>query len=546
MNITEPNIFSPIADAAGADDSMQSGKAKHIISDQAELPIARYVSFSDLGLPAHYTAFSALYATGEQTAILLIADTAAEDHQAFDLRDRIASSPYVHITEQLATAEIISVAHAANVEAESTDNTHIETIAFALIDEAHARGASDIHMETRGNHADVLFRIDGVRVKIRTYTMKTAMAINSVLFNVHADPAAKTQDWTEKEWLDTVVPYTQANGEAVQLRFNSGPIYPSGNVSTVLRLGAQSKMRQLEELGYTEPQIAHAEDMIIGSQGMVILVGPTGSGKTTTMHALLDRIEDLRGAETKVMTLESPVELHRPNATQVSISDNRESASYRSALRATFRQDPDGVMFGEIQERPEAEYVKNLVLAGRKLVTTLHVFEVFAVFARLRELGIPDSVLYMPGFISGVIYTRLLPKLCTHCRTPLEPENRAKQMRTNAYKRLKAVIPDDHSAIHVRTRKGCEKCNMTGYKGRTPCVEMLIPDRTLLAYLRKDDETAARDYWLTANPDLDIDGRGHSAIAHAVHWMLDGVIDPNDIEIFLGPLVIEKPSTAQE
>lgn len=511
-----------------------------VISDKEGLPYGRYIALHSLDIPKHYKEFAAVFADGESSICLLLADTKSESHEAFDLRNRLAQSKLKLSREDLATFEIIKIAH-ENHEQSDIDKTEVEKAAHQLINEAYEMGASDIHIETRTTVAQVYFRIDGTRIKIRQYSMKSAIAICSVLYNIHADSSAKTKDWSDSEILDTVIPHKPENGEPIQIRFNSGPIYPSGNIQSVMRLAGENSVRSLEELDYTQAQIDAAEDLIVGSQGMVILVGPTNSGKTTTMHALIERIMDLRGPGTKVTTIERPVESVLPKATQVSVSDSRESASCESALLATFRQDPDVIMFGEMQERTAAEHVKNLVLAGRKLLTTLHVFEVFAVFARLRELGVPDSVLFMPRFISGVVYQRLLPKLCPHCRVDLADNNALNQLRKNTYKRLMSAVPEVGANVKVKGA-GCRHCFHTGHKGRVPCLEMLIPDGKFLDLLRRGDETGARNYWLTSHKELDIGGRGPTAMSHAVHRMMQGQVSPGDIEIFLGPIIIEKPA----
>lgn len=514
---------------------------RSVIAEQEDLPAGKYISFASIGIPDAFSAIGALYSRGENSATVLIAESASNSHDTHELLRRLKGTSYKKLVEQLATTEIIRVAHESHSHEETTDDTDTERAAWELISEAIEMGASDIHIETRSSHAEVLLRIDGVRTLLRHYSVSSITAICNVLFTVHADASAKTKDWDTSIVMDTVITHTTESNEVVNLRFSSGPIYPAGNFQVVMRIMGETSVRTLETINYRPPQIAAAEDMIVGSQGMVILVGPTNSGKTTTMHALLGRIKNLRGEGTKITTIESPVEYPLPGATQSNVSETREGANFEACLRATFRQDPDVVMVGEIQERVAAESVKNLVLAGRKLLATLHVFEVFAVFSRLRELGVPDSVLYMPKFISGVVYQRLIPKLCTDCKVPLAIDNAEGQLRSGTYRRLAELVELSKRPVFLRG-KGCKSCKKTGYKGRLPVVEMLIPDKMLLDLLRKGDETAARNYWLTSNPELEIGGLGNTAMAHAVEHLVAGLIDPNDIEIYLGPLVIEKPS----
>jgi type II secretory ATPase GspE/PulE/Tfp pilus assembly ATPase PilB-like protein len=417
-----------------------------------------------------------------------------------------------------------------------------------LIEEAIHKCTSDIHIETRGSYAQVYFRIFGERVEQAPMSKATATDICNALYTVHGDADNKSVAWNPKVVQSTAIEYKSKSGKHVQLRFESGPIYPAENFQCVMRVLVMDEqtIRPLEDIGYTPQQVEAIEEMLLGAQGLVILVGPTNSGKSTSMQAFLQRTRERRGDTIKIETVEDPVEYIIPGACQMGVPrgrtelmDSATGSIFTTFLKSTLRHDPDVVMVGEVRDQESAESVKNQVLAGLKVVTTLHVFEVFAVFTRLRELGVPPSVLFMHNFISGVIYQRLVPVVCPHCAISVGEAMKQGRLRNTTFERLSRVV-DLHSD-NVRVRGvGCRHCNYAGIIGRTPCAELLVPDDILLGMLSRGDETGARQYWLSRE-ELNVDGRGVTAVAHAIQKMRQGMLDPTDIEKFLGKLVAETP-----
>lgn len=517
-----------------------------VISDLDGLPKAQYVDFGTHALPESAKDTFAVYKRSDRHFILLVAEEAVNGHLHFDFEHRLKRIGVIaRIEVQVATREMIAVAHSKNLAVKEEDDTDTQTAAWNLVKDAIQKGVSDIHIETRNEHADILYRIDGERANPETISSDLATAICNVLYTIQADNNSKKSQWDSRTLCNTIIPYVTDDGLDCQLRFSSVPIYPSGNFKAVLRILIMDKstVRPLESFGYSEPQIEEVEEIIGGSQGMVLLVGPTNSGKSTAIQSFIQRIYDRYGPWISVQTIEEPVEYFMERACQTSVPDNREDLTFHDLVRATLRQDPDVVMVGEIPDARTAEHVKNLVIAGRKLLTSLHVFEVFAVFARLRELGVPESILYMHGFISGVVFQRLVPVLCEHCRVPLNVES-AKSLRAATYKRVKTVTrPSD--SVFIKG-PGCGHCDGRGTKGRLPCVEMLIPDVVLLTLLRAGKEQEARAYWASSHEHLNIDGMGITAIAHAVQRMRQGLFDPAQVERFLGPIVVSSANATSE
>lgn len=537
---------------SGAESSIDSE-----ITDIKDVPVGRYLHFSELGLSSAFALDFVIQATGPSSITLIVATDKFASHPQFELGKRLKLAKFTVTAWRRATREIIKTLHTRHAKTEDDSrrvDSDIERTAWALIDDAIQKGTSDIHIETRGSHADVYFRIHGERRVQPSMSFTTATEIANTIYNVHADASSKEISWDPDSVKDTSIEHTMPDGKKVTLRFSSGPIYPTSakNFHLVIRLLVMegSATKPLEKVGYTTAQIAVIEEMLIGAQGMVVLVGPTNSGKSTSMQAMIRRIYDRRGKDIKVITIEKPVEYVLSGACQMGVPEGRKSLEgeggniYTTYLKGTLRQDPDVVMVGEIRSADEAEAVKDLVLAGRKLVTTLHVYEALAVFARLREMGVPESILFMEGFISGVIYQRLVPILCPQCAIPVTDGLARGLIRPNTYERIIRVANLGVHDVRVRDKGGCEHCNFTGIVGRTPCAEILVPTASFLAHLRAGNEAAARAEW-HANVEMNIEGWGVTAVAHAISKMTQGQLDPTDIESQIGAILIKHSSDTQ-
>jgi type II secretory ATPase GspE/PulE/Tfp pilus assembly ATPase PilB-like protein len=299
--------------------------------------------------------------------------------------------------------------------------------------------------------------------------------------------------------------------------------------------------RPLEEVGYTASQCEQIEEMLVGATGLVLLVGPTNSGKSTSIQSFIQRIYQRRGALIKLVTVEDPVEYLVNSACQMAVPRGRKELQdghgsiYNTLLTATLREDPDVVMIGEVRGPESALAVKDLVLAGRKILSTLHAYEAFATYARLREMGVPESLLTMRGFISGIIYQRLVPTLCAHCAMPLQAGLEQGLIRGGLHRRLSGLVLPDDSDIRLRHPQGCPQCDFKGIVGRTPCAEVLVPDEEFLSHMRLHEESAARAAWQSRSASR-VAGYGAGVISHAVEKMCQGLVDPRDIEVQIGPL----------
>ncbi|TCT10729.1 type II secretory ATPase GspE/PulE/Tfp pilus assembly ATPase PilB-like protein [Tepidamorphus gemmatus] len=475
---------------------------------------------------------------------VLTVPEAMGSHAMFDLRRRLGERGIANPIFVRTSAEIVKVVRehrraAGSSSLAGADATGIERFARELIDEALLSRASDIHVETRSTHAEVFFRVDGLRRRHSNISMESARGLGVVLYSVHADASSKDVAWDPQQVMDGVIEHQGLGGETVQLRFSSAPIFPTGNFHIVIRLLRMDVSQlTLDQLGYTQDQRALLETFIASLSGMVLLCGPTNSGKSTTLQALMRRLHAHHGEALKMITVEDPVEYLVPGACQISLSrrrrnqiDERTGSVFTTYLRGALRQDPDVVMIGEIRDHDSAVVAKDFVLTGRKLFATLHTYSAVWAFVRLRELGLPSELLAMPGFISGIVYQRLVPTVCNGCAAPLRT---ADALPRALYARLEGLGADRLAGIRLRG-PGCLACGGSGIGGRTLCAEFVATDPELLDLIGKDRHHDAERHWL-ARGGVAVGHFGVTALAHGADKMCRGEVDPRDLESSVGLL----------
>ncbi len=553
-----PALHPGSEEAASPDFPDVAASDVDVVVDMTDLPLGRYLPFAEFpgkGLPASYEAGFALLVTGEASILILRTREQVASRIEFEIGARCAEAGFERRERLAVSHEILKALHGsfhAEHDQLGIERSEVERCAFDLIAAAVQTGASDIHVETRGAIARVFFRIHGERFEQPNLATPTAMSILRVLYNVHADRQNSGTNWDPNAVQDTAVEHVLATGARVQLRFNSAPIYPAPNIQCtlrVLRMDGDMAARELDAVGYTPQMVRAIDDMLIGSTGLVLLVGPTNSGKSTSLQSFIQRIYQRRGASIKVVTIEDPVEYLIARACQMGVprgklAPHEIARIYRELLGSTLRQDPDVALVGEIRSSEQAEPVKDLVLAGRKILSTLHAYEALAVFPRLREIGVPMSLLARPGFISGVIYQRLVPLLCPDCALPAREAVQRGSLLAATWDRVLNVVHDGGEQVRGRNRRGCPHCNFTGIVGRTPCAELLVPDEEFLRLLREDDEPGARTHWHRTG--INTDGAGVRVMAHAISKLRRGLVDPTDVEVQIGSIAIAPPRREQD
>ncbi|HLA74512.1 MAG TPA: ATPase, T2SS/T4P/T4SS family [Gammaproteobacteria bacterium] len=324
----------------------------------------------------------------------------------------------------------------------------------AIIMEAIRLGASDIHIQPRTKSVVVRYRIDGVLVD------KIHIPHNLHMSLVSRIKVMAEMDITERRRPQDGRIAVKTPLRIVDLRISSLPTI-NGEKIVMRMLDRNSPIRSLGELGFALPDLKKVADMVDKPQGIILATGPTGSGKTTSLYSLLQH----NATPTKnYVTIEDPVEYYLDMAGQVLIRE-KIGLSFPLVLRAILRQDPDVILLGEIRDLDTAEVAFHAALTGHLVYSTLHTNSAVATIARLFDLGLKPYI--VATALEGIIAQRLVRKICTECREPVTvPEQ--------ILSRLGPLFSAAKGTTYKG--KGCPHCNKTGYRGRAPIYEVLVPD----------------------------------------------------------------------
>jgi type IV pilus assembly protein PilB len=335
---------------------------------------------------------------------------------------------------------------------EEQEQAPVVRLVRAILMGAINANTSDIHLEPHVPEMRVRYRVDGELQSVMTIPNHIEEAVVARI-KVMAD-----MDTTESRRPQDGHLSVQEAGTKVNFRVSTIPTV--GGEKVVMRLLDEgSKSFELEHLGLCERDLKSIQSLIDRPHGMIVVTGPTGSGKTTTMYALLSK---LNSVSRNIVTVEDPVEYRLPGINQVA-SDNEHGLGFANALKYIMRQDPDVIMVGEIRDHETAATGVQAALTGHLLISTLHANDAIGAVARLDDLGVDHFKI--GGALLGSIAQRLLRQICSECKEPIEPN--AQLLKTLCKDRTLA-----EDAIFYRGR-GCKKCLGTGYSGRLPIYEIM-------------------------------------------------------------------------
>ena len=338
---------------------------------------------------------------------------------------------------------------------ESEDDAPIIRLINALLTQAVKENASDIHIETYENRMIVRMRVDGVLREILEPPRKlAALVISRIKVMAKLDIAEKRIPQDGRISL-------RVAGRGVDVRVST---LPSGhNERIVLRLLDKSAGRlNLEHLGMDPNTQDRLTELIKKPHGIILVTGPTGSGKTTTLYAALSNLNE---SSRNIMTIEDPIEYYIDGIGQTQVN-NKVDMSFARGLRAILRQDPDVVMIGEIRDIETAEIAVQASLTGHLVFSTLHTNTAVGAVTRLRDMGVEPFLL--SSSLIGVIAQRLVRLLCDECRVPYIPDE----------SECTLLGIDCLNAPTLYHPKGCSSCNFTGYVGRNGIYEFVEIDET--------------------------------------------------------------------
>jgi type IV pilus assembly protein PilB len=340
----------------------------------------------------------------------------------------------------------------------------------SIVIHAARNQASDIHFEPREKSVKIRERVDGILMETFEFPKLVQGAVTSrIKIMAHMDIAEKKipQDGRIK---------VRVEGRDLDLRVSTLPTH-YGEKITVRILDTQAVKLSLDKIGLSENDRGRVLEIINRPQGMVLITGPTGSGKTSTLYGMVNQI---KSEAINIITLEDPIEYELGGVNQVGINE-KTGLTFPFALRSVLRQDPDVIMVGEMRDRETANIAIEASLTGHLVLSTLHTNTAVAAIIRLRNLGIPSYLI--ASSLNGVIAQRLVRKVCQHCKQPYLPT-----LEEIAKMRLRGRDP---ASLPSFKGGGCPECNRTGYRGRVGVFEVLAVDVALRDLIARDAPESA-------------------------------------------------------
>ncbi|CAI1926960.1 Type II traffic warden ATPase [Serratia quinivorans] len=362
-----------------------------------------------------------------------------------------------HIGNEIDLYQLVDILPQDDDLLDSDDGAPIIRLINAMLAEAVKEGASDIHIEPFEQQLTIRFRIDGILRPILTPARQLAtLLVSRIKVMAKLDIAEKRLPQDGRISL-------RIGGRVIDVRVSTLPSNHGERV--VLRLLDKNNARlELDSAGIAEDTLITLKKLIHSPHGIVLVTGPTGSGKSTTLYAALQQINH---QSRNIMTVEDPIEYDLDGIGQTQVNPKVEM-TFARGLRAILRQDPDVVMIGEIRDTETAQIAVQASLTGHLVLSTLHTNSAVGAIGRLRDMGIEPFLL--SSSLLGILAQRLVRTLCVHCR----------QSETLTEEEWQQIgFPDMQAPHPIFHAVGCEQCNMSGYRGRTGIHELLLVDEEI-------------------------------------------------------------------
>lgn len=380
--------------------------------------------------------------------------------EIYGFRSSITAAEQLH-TSGVDFGNLEQLTKLSNVETlEAGDRPIINAVEY-LLHYAFAERASDIHIEPKRDKTMIRLRIDGVLHNVYNLPRSVHAPFTSRLKSM------ARMDIAEKRRPQDGRIKTAKDNHEIELRVSSLPV-AFGEKIVIRVFDPQALVQDLDDVGFTPEDLRKWRDFINRPHGMILVTGPTGSGKTTTLYSTL---KELAGPTVNITTVEDPIEMVYEEFNQVLVQ-RRADITFSSALRTILRQDPDVVMIGEIRDPETANMATQAALTGHTVFSTLHTNDTASTVTRLLDLGVESFLL--SSTLVGVMAQRLIRRICPHCKTKttLSTEQMDLLELPNEVRRSNQQLP-------IYYGEGCLHCRNTGYYGRTGVFELLEIDTTI-------------------------------------------------------------------
>ena len=347
----------------------------------------------------------------------------------------------------------------ASGERESSDPAvPVVKLVDAVVAQAIAQRASDLHIEPEESGIVVRCRIDGAMVDLQRLPRSVGPALVSrlkIMAELDISDRLRPQDGR----ANAVV-----QGRSVALRVSTMPVGHLGEKVVIRILDGSASAPSLNSLGFSQPELNRIERVLRGDEGLFLVSGPTGSGKTTTLYSIL---RALQSSSVNIVTVEDPIEYRLEGVTQVQVHE-KAGLTFANVLRSMMRQDPDVLLVGEIRDADTANIALQASMTGHRVLSTVHTPDAPSVISRLLGIGAEPTALAQS--LKGIVAQRLVRRTCTKCRVPVNVEDLPRRQRQ---------LLENTPITQLNKAVGCPACNNTGYYGRTVVAEVVVITHTI-------------------------------------------------------------------
>ncbi len=384
-------------------------------------------------------------------------------HQAVDQYPLLKDS-VDQVIEEIRPSDVGDEEPALDKLLKIADEAPVVRLVDLVLVQAVRQGASDIHVEPQEKQVRIRYRIDGTLYNVMTapkHVQAAGVSRIKIMANMNIAERRLPQDGRIEVRVD---------GREIDLRVSTIPTVLGEKV--VMRiLDKRTALVGIDRLGLMGEDIQRFEGLITKPYGIILITGPTGSGKTTSLYAILNR---LNKTEVNIITIEDPIEYQLQGISQVQVNP-KAGLTFATGLRSFLRQDPDSIMVGEIRDEETARIAIHAALTGHLVLTTLHTNDAAGAVTRMVDMGIEPFL--VSSSVIGVAAQRLVRLLCPYCREPYVPPQ-------EVIVRYGLAGPDESPTIY--RAKGCEACNNIGYRGRVGLFEIMIVDDQLRDLVMKE------------------------------------------------------------
>ena len=529
------------------------------IEHETQLPKGQLISYDkdDLEVPEknrkELMAWSVENAAGQKIVWILSVRNAYNNIAYMQLVKNAENLGYKVAKKGLISPEALNVIYdkrnfTENQKASSDDSLVVGMFELILAD-ALKENVSDIHIEVRTNGAVIRMRKNG---EMMIYNPNQRLSFNeannlcSVMYNVLASTKAVSFD--PRDCQQAAVNYS-VMGQELKLRYQSVPAYPDGYdvVLRVLPVGRSENFTPLQKLGYTDQQVDELLNISSRPVGALIIAGVTGSGKSTTLKNLLMYINAHASFRLKIYSIEDPPEYNIPKITQIPVVigkdfDPTKMSPFEKPIKACMRGDPDIIMIGEVRDKITGDLTKKAVQSGHQVLTTVHATSALGIIERFQDFGLSRSVLGSPDFLTGLLYQKLLPVVCSDCALDFNKvivDENVEIKHLELLKRMLTVIKDPKQyPIKLRSEEGCSSCKYSGIKGRSVAAEVIMIDLKMIKYIGEGRTIELMMHWrsLSDGDPFSENMRGKTCMEHGFQKVLAGLVCPYDVESSFKPL----------